>query len=58
MTNCVDHTHYLRCSLEGDGVVQLPETQCIEGSLLTSRTIDAAFDLFNLNLCHNLKQID
>ena len=53
MTNCVDHTQYLRGSLEGDGVVQFLETQCIEGLLLASRTIDAAFHLLNLYLSHN-----
>ncbi len=53
MTNSVYHTQNLRCSLEGDGVVEFPQTESVEGSLLASRTIDAAFHLFNLNLCHN-----
>ena len=54
MTNCVDHTQHLRGSLEGYGVVQFLETQSVEGSLLASRTINAAFHLFNLYLSHNL----
>ena len=54
MTNCVNHTQYLRGSLEGYGVVEFPQTQSVEGSLLASRTIDAAFHLFNLYLSHNL----
>ena len=57
MTNSVDHTQHLRGSLEGYGVVQFLETQSVEGSLLASRTINAAFHLFNLYLSHNFKQI-
>ncbi len=53
MTNCVNHTQHLRGCLKGNGVVEFPQTEGIEGSLLASRTIDAAFHLFNLNLCHN-----
>ena len=54
MTYSVYHTEYLRSGLEGYGVVEFPQTQCIEGSLLASRTIDAAFHLLNLYLSHNL----
>ncbi len=54
MTNSVYHTQYLRSCLEGDAMVQFLESQSIEGSFLTSRTIDAAFHLLNLNLSHNL----
>ena len=57
MTYSVYHTQNLRCSLVGYGVVEFPQTQCIEGSLLASRTIDAAFHLLNLYLSHNLQTI-
>ena len=57
MTYSVYHTQNLRGCLKGYGVVEFPQTQCIEGSLLASRTIDAAFHLFNLYLSHNYKQI-
>ena len=53
MTNSVYHTQHLRSSLKGDGVVEFPQTQSVEGSLLASRTIDAAFHLLNLYLSHN-----
>ena len=53
MTNSVYHTQNLRGSLKSYGVVQFPEAQCIEGPLLASRTINAAFHLFNLYLSHN-----
>ena len=56
MTYSIYHTQYLRRGLEGNGVVEFPQSQRIEGSLLANRTIDAAFHLLNLYLSHNCEQ--
>ena len=50
MTYSVYHTQHLRRSLEGDGVVQFPESQSIKGPLLTSGAVDAALYLLNQGL--------
>lgn len=53
MTNSVNHTQDLRSSFLLNDLIQFVEAQCIEGPLLTSRTIDSADNLFNHDFSHN-----
>ncbi len=53
VANSVDHAQNLGSGLVLNDLVQFMQTQGIEGPLLTSRTIDSAYNLFNLNFSHN-----